>query len=342
MTRATTPERPARRARRPEPRTPARPTGVVEARAPGKIILFGEHAVVYGEPALGVPLSAVVTVRLTPGAGRVHAVLGGGARLSRRAAKGAATPEDLARAALGAHFDRHDVEIELGVPPMAGLGSSAALAVALLRARDVLEGARSRVPVLLARAIDVEGVAHGRSSGVDPAIALANAPILYARSPAGRRSIRPAPLGAPVHLVVGTRGGHGGTRGSVGGLATLKTSAPLLVGAAMKTLGAATREGARALADGELVLAGRAMDLAHGVLSGLGLVGDAVEEAVRTARAHGATGAKMSGAGGAGGAFVALAPTAKIAARIEAALVGLGARAWVEHLPASPTGSPAE
>lgn len=309
---------------------------VVGAEAPGKIILFGEHAVVYGEPALGVPLSAVVTVRLTPGTGRVDTRLGDGHRLPRRATK-AATPEELTRAALGPHLDRHDVAIALGVPPMAGLGSSAALAVALLRARDALEGTRSSAHTLLDRAIEVEGVAHGRSSGVDPAIALANAPILYARSLSGRRSIRPAPLGAPLYLVVATRGGHGGTRGSVGGLAALKDAAPMLVGRAMKTLGGATREGARALADGDLALAGRAMDLAHGVLSGLGLVGDAVEEAVQSARAHGAVGAKMSGAGGAGGALVALAPSARIAAKVRDALVALGAHAWVEALPATPT-----
>jgi mevalonate kinase len=77
---------------------------------------------------------------------------------------------------------------------------------------------------------------------------------------------------------------------------------------------------------------GEAMDLSHGVLSGLALVSPGVDEVVRSSREAGALGAKMSGAGGVGGAFVALAPDQKIAARIRDRLKRAGALVWIERI----------
>jgi mevalonate kinase len=294
----------------------------VRASAPGKIILFGEHAVVYGEPALGLALSRHAKVEITPGKGRVRIASG-----KVRASKNAATPQSLVRAALGSLFGRSDVVVSLDFPAMSGLGSSAALAVALLRAKAQLLGREPKIRVMLEEAIRVESIAHGTSSGVDPAIALSEGLILYRKR--GRRIEAVAPRD-PLFFVVGTRGGHGGTRQTVGGLAELKSRAPRLVDRAMKALGEITAGGTAALQDGDLAIAGRAMDLAHGILSGLGFVSREVDEVVRAAREAGALGAKMSGAGGKGGAFVALAPGRAVATRIVRRLEALGAIAWVE------------
>jgi mevalonate kinase len=76
------------------------------------------------------------------------------------------------------------------------------------------------------------------------------------------------------------------------------------------------------------------MDLAHGLLSGFGIVAPDVDAAVEAARAAGAVGAKMSGAGGAGGAFLALAADRKSAAQIARALEREGWRAWAEGVAA--------
>jgi mevalonate kinase len=289
----------------------------VRGKAAGKIILLGEHAVVYGEPAIGVPLSRGVEVILTPGRGEIELVLPPNMKLPR--SSNGATPESLIRAALGDDFERTDLSIRFEVPPMSGLGSSAALAVALLRARGR--------PFRLRDAIAVEDVAHGRSSGVDPAIAMADGPIVFEK-----RRVRVLQIGAPFFLVAGARGGHGGTGRSVGRVKEMKEREPKLLGAAMKTLGEATKSGERAIAKGELDALASAMELQHGILSGFGLVSESVQEVVREAKKSGALAAKMSGAGGSGGAFVALAADQRTAKRVLAKVKSLGAIAWIERL----------
>jgi mevalonate kinase len=213
---------------------------------------------------------------------------------------------------------------------MSGFGSSAALAVALLRAKAALTKTRPADRRLLVDAIRVEDVAHGKASGVDPAIALFARPILFARPPKGRPRIQKVRFASPIHMIAATTGGHGGTRGSVGGIAAFRAHAPKLVEAAMAALGEMTRSGTRALVGGDLSLAGRTMDLAHGLLSGFGIVSVEVDEAVRRARRLGALGAKMSGAGGHGGALIALARSAADARRIARSLTRAGVTAWPE------------
>ena len=91
-------------------------TQVLTGRAPGKIILFGEHAVVYGEPAIGLPLSRGASVTLKPGTGKIR--IRTPPEFAVRASKRAATPRDLVERALGDAARLSDVEIELGFPPM--------------------------------------------------------------------------------------------------------------------------------------------------------------------------------------------------------------------------------
>lgn len=297
--------------------------------APGKVILFGEHAVVYGAAAVALPLSKHVKVTLRDGSGQVDV------RLPRRAtipdAHRAAAPVELLRRALGAAFDALDVRVDLGVPPMAGFGSSAALAVATLRAL----GTPKSKPKLLARAIDVESVAHGRPSGIDPAASIWGAPIRFQRT--DRIRVKPLRIGAPVYVVVATAGVHGGTAPVVARIGETRRAAPQLIGSAMDTLGAAADAGVKGLRTGDLELVGRAMKIAQGILDGFGLVGLEVRAAVQTAEAAGALGAKMSGAGGTGGALVAVCATPTAARRVVRALKDRGVDGWVESYAALPT-----
>jgi len=294
--------------------------------APAKLILFGEHSVVYGQPALGMALSRGVTVTLRRGSGKVEVHLPSGIEAGDLPRSGA-TPAALVAAALGDAAEDIDAEIDVAVPPMAGLGTSAAIAVAALRARNTLDDRAS--PNLLDAAIAVENVAHGASSGLDPAICLDGGVISYRRGE-GRSHVVPIKLTASFHLVIGARGSHGGTGDRVRAVRELGQRAPALVEATMDALGAAAKLGTSALEDGDLELAGRAMDVAHGILSGLGLVGDEVERLVRLARAKGALGAKMSGAGGRGGAFFALVPDIVHGNEIRELWSAEGVESWIE------------
>lgn len=301
------------------------------ARAPGKLLLLGEHAVVYGAPALGFPLSRGVQVTLRAGTGRVSVTLGAGC--PPPSGEVPAAPDDLVRRALREDAARVDVELHVDIPPMSGYGSSAAVAVALLRARRALRGEPAApLEALWTEALAVEQAAHAQPSGVDPAIVVWGIPLRFTRSAESAPRIEPQPFARPLFIVAGCCGDHGGTRVSVTGLATLKAERPALVEAAMATLAEAARTGGDALRRGELDALGPALDLAHGVLSGLGLVGEAVEHAVRSARREGALGAKMSGAGGAGGAWIAAFDDETRAAAAAEALRADGATIFEERL----------
>lgn len=303
--------------------------------APGKLILFGEHSVAYGQPALGVALSKKVRVSLRRGEGRVTIRLAEGLRFPSDTL--AAAPGALVKAALGADAEGIDADVLIELPPAAGLGSSAALAVALLRAKRALYG-EEPLPFdqLLARAIAVEDLAHGRSSGLDPAISILSNVVEFVRRP-GRTPRSKAELKvktlAPAesfHVVVGVLGHHGGTATRVRAIAQLKERLGAPFDAAMRALGSTARSGIRGIAQGDLETAGRAANLAHGILSGLGLVSDEMEEIVRTARNAGAVGAKMSGAGGARSAFFGLASDIRMANDVLTAIERAGAIGFVE------------
>lgn len=286
----------------------------------------------FGQPALGVALSRGVKVSLRRGTGRVSLRLAEGLRGPAPGAR--ATPESLVKAALGSGAADVDVELDLELPPSAGLGTSAAIAVALLRAKQTLLGEKPGTDLLRA-AIAIEDLAHGRSSGLDPAICLAGGVVEFVRpvTHEGKRrrpKVRPLVPASSFHLVVGVHGTHGGTEGRIRGVLALREELPQPVDRAIATLGSLTRAGTRALVRGELEIAGQAMNLAHGILSGFGLVSGEVEQMVRLARASGALGGKMSGAGGGGGAFFALAPDVQVAHRIREALERAGAQAWLE------------
>lgn len=305
----------------------------VHTEAPGKVILLGEHAVVYGALAVGFPLARTIRVSLEPGAGhiRLEADEDVEVPLSGRAA----SPRELVRRALGKWLPKVDVRIRFGFAPMSGLGSSAALAVALLRGRQQLEG-QHRVPfeTSLRAAIATEKVAHAKPSGLDPAICLAGAAIRFSRQ--GKElhthKLRPA---RTFHFVVGAVGAHGGTRTVVGRVADLKREHPHLLRSAITTLGEASKLGARCINRGETRSLGTAMNLAHGVLAGLGLVSTGVGSAIQTARHAGALGAKMSGAGGGGGAFLALYANRRAAEAARDELRLGGVPCWVERIPAA-------
>ena len=95
----------------------------VHAEAPGKVILLGEHAVVYGAMAVGFPLEPAIRVQVQVGHGHIRLEADDGVEvpLSGRAA----SPRELVSRALGKWLPKVDVQIRFGFPPMSGLGSSA-------------------------------------------------------------------------------------------------------------------------------------------------------------------------------------------------------------------------
>jgi mevalonate kinase len=284
------------------------------AQANGKVILLGEHAVVYGVPALAAGIERGARAHAAPAES-------GLLRLGAREV-GSDDPSELGRA-LAALLEQlglgpHVIEVELDLPPGAGLGASAAIGVAMARA--VLE-ARGEPPSqerVLAAADAWERVFHGNPSGIDAAAAAHAGCLIYSRAD----GVKELPVGRELSLVVAIAGPPASTREMVESVARLRERRPELVDKTMAGIGALVQNAKVAIETGDVVGLGRLMDLNQMLLSGLFLSTEGIERACAVARSAGALGAKLTGSGG-GGAVLALAPkdpTALLTAFAEAKL----------------------
>jgi len=275
-----------------------------EAFGPGKVILLGEHAVVYGHPALAVPLTLGVTARAVPS--------------DRCALTGLDELTEAQRRMLDAAFER--VAEATGRPPLRitlsstlpvsmGLGSSAALAVAVSRLLLAAGGTRPSPAKVLALALQMEETFHGTPSGVDHTVSAHGAPLLYRRPAPGRPPrVRQVRIGARATLVLALAGPRRGTQQTVAALRQRAKRWPRRYGRLFEEMGRLAMEGTRALESGDLETLGDAMNVNHGLLSAAGVSSPTLELAVDALRRAGALGAKLTGAGGDGGAVVALFP----------------------------------
>jgi mevalonate kinase len=262
--------------------------------SPGKVILLGEHSVVFGEPAIAAAIGRRLEVRIR----------GDGARQPAGDAK---LEEALAVAAreLGLDPAGLSVEIHSTIPPACGLGSSAALSVALVRALTDFAGLKPAADAVRRHASRVEDVYHGTASGADVATSWDGHIIWFERGDPPR--IERLQAREPFDLVIALSGEVRSTAGPVGRLRQRHGARPDLYGKFFRLAGDLVRAGRGALEEGDWQTLGALMDGAQGLLNGFGVSTPTLERMIAAARGAGALGAKLSGAGG-GGAIIALAP----------------------------------
>jgi mevalonate kinase len=299
-------------------------------RASGKLILFGEHAAVYGHPAVGVSLPESTTVTFGDAAVPEWDL----SDIPAEDREGVRTILDRLESSLPGLDERgrRAVVIESNVARKAGFGSSAALCGAFARAALTL-GGEPEAPADTARAWalahDAERIFHGTPSGVDTGLALLGGTcVLRPRPPALPGLQRVPPRG--LHFVVGALQRDAGCSALVLGLAARVKSGDRAARASIDALGGIAAEAADALLKNAPrlpealgMLANRAMDQ----LKALGLSTPEMDRLLEAAREAGALGGKLSGAGG-GGAFFAAArdqaAAALIARKIQTAAVEAG------------------
>ncbi|HUR70001.1 MAG TPA: mevalonate kinase [Candidatus Thermoplasmatota archaeon] len=306
------------------PEGPAR--AGAKASAPGKVILFGEHAVVYGEPAIAVALSlrTEVTIRETQG-DRVHRV--NGAPMNQH--HHAYIKDAVDHLWKGGFLD---VRTESRLPSASGLGSSAALSVATTGALLQLQDRFSEEMVvspdttyphrlgeeLVAReAYNAEWSAQkGRGSPTDTSTSTHGRAIMVdaEKGPGylwdiarGERRWYLHHLDIPpLTLVVGYTGQRGRTADEVAKVGRfVKRGA--FARDIMRDLGKVTREARVLMEDREKMALGLCMDEAHNLLTVLGVSTAKLDALCDAAREH-AYGAKLTGSGG-GGSMIALTDT---------------------------------
>lgn len=319
----------------------------VEASACGKVILFGEHSVVYGEPALAVPLRAArMRVRLAGLEGGVGSDSEAAPSTDatetqdaltavRRRRPGGPRPADPALlASMPTVFSPLSIEVEgqapesaprdisralaaashgLGLPmplPLrlrvantglaSGLGTSAALGVALVRALARWHGEEPVGERCFGAAMAVEALFHGNPSGVDVAVATHEVPLWFVRG------TNPLPLSSlpPLQVVLLRRRSTVPTRVLVEGVRARLAEDPALA-RVIAELGRATRLGRAAWEAVDHGALAAAMRDAQDGLDRLGVVAAGDRETVAAALEAGAVAAKITGAGG-GGSVIAL------------------------------------
>ncbi len=293
------------------------------ASAPGKLILFGEHAVVFGEPALSTAIDLRTEIYARP-----HTEwLADGASLDEpkyRYVKAATR-----RAWSGGPLW---FEIRSMIPAGSGLGSSAAVTVATVGVLRFLGGAFDP-PAIAREAFEVEHDVQGRASPIDTSTATAGGGILVRREPGEgllwtiqrdtrRWSLHRANLPS-LAFVVGDTGISAATGPIVAGVKERVDRNPK-VAEIVREIGQITLDGLRALQRKDFVEAGHLMDRNHVLLSALGVGHPKLDRLVEAARKT-SYGAKLTGAGG-GGSMVALTD------RSEETLVAIreaGGRAFV-------------
>ncbi len=285
----------------------------------GKVILLGEHSVVYGKPALaaGLGIGARATAESADGHHELHCM-----PWDQRVAPG--DDEPLARAfeALLAHFGERPpvrVRCEVALPGGAGLGCSAAIGVAVLRALDARWREEGEPPPsddeIAEIALRWEQVFHGNPSGVDNAMAACGGVAIFQRSQPLQRLCVPRPL----PLVVAHSGESSSTKEVVDFVRKQYDKEPERIGEIFDGIEALVRNAKLAVEAGDLRGLGQLMDMNQALLSALLLSTEKLETLCRVARGAGALGAKLTGAGG-GGCMIALAPSMEAATEIEAAL----------------------
>ena len=284
-------------------------------QAHSKIILIGEHAVVYGYPAISLPLLEVeVTCRVVP----------------------AETPwrlfeEDTLSMAVYASLEYLNItdayircQIDSAIPEKRGMGSSAAISIAAIRAvfdyfeaelpRDVLE-------ILVNRA---EMIAHMNPSGLDAKTCLSDQPIRFIKN-VGFEELA---MDLSAYLVIADTGVYGHTREAIQVVESKgKEALPFLY-----ALGELTQQAEEAIKARDAVKLGEILTKAHGNLKEIGVSSLEADALVETALQHGALGAKMSG-GGLGGCIIALVADYHQAQDLAERLEEKGAvQTWIESL----------
>ena len=305
-----------------------------QASAPGKAILFGEHAVVYGTPAIAIPLSSI---------------------RARTYCKDTAHPltvfaEDLPRPTVTIvteEFDRSDplaltaaltmeylesgyltgeIRIRSDIPIASGLGSGAAVSAALGRAIARMHNSDIPDCELSKIVFEVEKLHHGRPSGIDNTVVVHEKPVYFVKDEA----IEFIRIVEPLHIILADTGIASLTRDAVADVRSLYERETAHTAKQFDEIGAIVNDARVCIEMGAAARLGELMTANHHLLRGLNVSSAELDKLVDAALIGGALGAKMSG-GGRGGNVIALVND-RSATSVKGALIMAGAKGLLETI----------
>lgn len=282
---------------------------MIQATAPGKVILVGEHAVVYGRPAIAAPVwQTVATATITAGApGSGCTITAPDVGLSLRLADAGddeplAVVTRLALERLG--IDRAPdwrIDLHSEIPIASGMGSGAALSTALVRAIMLSAGQEPEPAVVSDLVYESERFYHGTPSGIDNTVVAYGMPIWFVKG----QPPQPFEPGRSITLAIADSGIRSPTKETVGDVRRAWSEDPARYEEVFDEIGRAVLAARRALEEGDAHALGAIMDANQALLEKLDVSSPVLERLIVAARQAGALGAKLSG-GGRGGNIIAL------------------------------------
>lgn len=297
------------------------------AFAPGKVILLGEHAVVFGKQGLACALDRGVCATATAAGERSLRLEPFGIAVNETDLAEPSSPIARAAAALFDAYGAHDpvaVVATAEIAAEAGLGCSAAMAVAIVRALDDHRNLSRTAESLAQIAMAWERVFHGNASGIDVEVSARGGLVVFRRGAPAEAVLARHPLS----LVVVESGTRASTKEMLDLVARQHERAPERVTRVMDGIDALLGSARLAIEHGRLAELGALLDMNHSLLASLMLSTERIETLRGIARDAGALGSKLTGAGG-GGAVLVLAADSEHAARLLKRFRDAGAEAFV-------------
>lgn len=284
------------------------PDPAASAAAAGKVILLGEHAAVYDRHVLALPLTSAIAATVSESSGDTRLRISDW-NIDWRSTTGG--QENVAAALLliveqlGVAARGYDIRVRSRIPAAMGLGSSAALATAIIRAFDLALNLGLDDAAVNELAFSCEKIAHGDPSGIDNTLAVYGEPVLYKRS--NDPPMQTLTLTEQPPLVIACSTTRGITRDQVAAVRDRYAREPELYEGLFDEIDDISKAGAIALTSGDYDKLAALMNVCHGLLNAIQVSTPELETMIEIARSHGAIGAKLTGGGG-GGSIVALCP----------------------------------
>lgn len=291
---------------------------IITASAPGKTILFGEHAVVYGKPAIAAAVDRRAYVKIEKREDkRIHVNVedlgvsgfldleSGNIELGSGENKRRGILEYVLLALKKTDTEGGlELTINLDLPIGGGLGSSAAVTVATIMSSSIYNKIKLTKDEIAKLAHQVEIEVQGAASPIDTTLST-HGGIIYLSKDA--EEIEPLMIDYEIPVVIGYTSKRGNTGELVESVRNKKEKYPLVLNPILNSIEALTNGAKEAILNEDHQVIGELMNINHGLLDAIGVNTEELSNMVTIARKNGAIGSKITGAGG-GGSIIAYCP----------------------------------